>query len=581
MITKNHPSAYAELFKKAQAALAAHGSDEAFKSAVISNIDDYFACLAELARIEELTDENDNLLYDPIFTILPATEETFNIDANKRTIAIPENFARYGVGVQGDEIAEILYFSIDRYFDAMDLADMDIIVQWKHEKDSELANNLSATYKKSLTLQPGKIVFGWPITAEITERSGNIQFSIRFYRRNKETKTLEYSFSTLTATIKIQTGLDFELDETAFLPINKNNQIYRNLRNSKRADVGYLIAAPVFSEYYVQDGEDFIPAAENLTYDLPVTFVAKAEIPKNKPEGSYVSGSGLSYYWYAKDESAVLPSYNVYKVVENLTAETYNPNEIYYVKAIEDGKEVYQPYYKDNSPYDDEGEDGTKVTLYTRLSALTPNAPGEYNVIAKNIYVPGSEAPVSSSKWIVPAPAEPVFYRQETELLITDNEVEVVIDTSVPDNGDLSTSWYYSLTNNFKEASIIEGVNGNSYATADEGYYFVKAINKKNNAEVEAYSAPVWVRYEASMPVIVLYSNSTPLGEAISVTVSAPLHSESISYQWENELGAISGATNAEYTPTATGNYRCVVTNTYKGTRKSVSSEWISIIPVN
>jgi hypothetical protein len=148
MITKNHPSAYAELFIKAQAALKNHGSDEAFKNATISNIDDYFACLAELARIEE-TYPNE---YDPIFTILPATEQTFNIDADKRSISIPDNFARYGVGVQGDEIAEILYFSIDRYFDAMDLADMDIIVQWKHEKDNELANNLSATYKKSLTL---------------------------------------------------------------------------------------------------------------------------------------------------------------------------------------------------------------------------------------------------------------------------------------------------------------------------------------------------------------------------------------------------------------------------------------------
>ena len=70
----------------------------------LNNIDDYFACLAELARIENEYPEQ----IDPIFTILPATEQTFNIDADKRSIAIPENFAKYGVGVQGDEIAEIL-----------------------------------------------------------------------------------------------------------------------------------------------------------------------------------------------------------------------------------------------------------------------------------------------------------------------------------------------------------------------------------------------------------------------------------------------------------------------------------------
>jgi hypothetical protein len=95
MITKNHPSAYAELFAKAQAALSQYGSNDAFKNATISNIDDYFACLAELARIEEEHPEQ----IDPIFTILPATEQTFNIDADKRTISIPENFAKYGVGV--------------------------------------------------------------------------------------------------------------------------------------------------------------------------------------------------------------------------------------------------------------------------------------------------------------------------------------------------------------------------------------------------------------------------------------------------------------------------------------------------
>ena len=40
MITKNHPSAYAELFKKAQEALSMYGNGD-FKNAKISNIDDF------------------------------------------------------------------------------------------------------------------------------------------------------------------------------------------------------------------------------------------------------------------------------------------------------------------------------------------------------------------------------------------------------------------------------------------------------------------------------------------------------------------------------------------------------------
>jgi hypothetical protein len=134
MITKNHPTAYAELFKKAQEVLNKYGQtnsegNKVTEAVTISNIDDYFGVLKALAEIEQRAESGNISEYiDPIFTILPATEETFNIDANSRKISIPDNFAKYGAGVQGDEIAEILYFSIDRYFDAMDLAEMDILV---------------------------------------------------------------------------------------------------------------------------------------------------------------------------------------------------------------------------------------------------------------------------------------------------------------------------------------------------------------------------------------------------------------------------------------------------------------------
>ena len=123
MITKNHATAYASLFKKAEEVLTKYSTEFANQS--IGNIDDYFACLKTLATLENEHPEE----IDPIFTILPATEQTFDIDANTREIKVPENFAKYGVGVQGDEIAEILYFSIDRFFDAMDLAQKEILIQ--------------------------------------------------------------------------------------------------------------------------------------------------------------------------------------------------------------------------------------------------------------------------------------------------------------------------------------------------------------------------------------------------------------------------------------------------------------------
>ena len=578
MITKNHPSAYTELFSKAQAALAQYGSNDTFKNATISNIDDYFACLAELARIEDAHPEQ----VDPIFTILPATESTFNIDADKRTIMIPDNFARYGVGVQGDEIAEILYFSIDRYFDAMDLAEMDIIVQWKHSEDKDNVSNLSATYKKSLTLQPGKIVFGWPISSEVTERSGNVQFSIRFYRRDEQNKELIYSFSTLTATIKIQSGLDFELDkDSTDAAINMSQKIYNNLRNSKKVVTGYKIAAPVFEAYYTKNGDEFVAASENLTYDLPQTFVVKAGIPASVDATvEQVSGSGLAYIWRKQGDDTDLLGSTIYKVDPKTH---YNPNEIYYTKQ---GDGTYKPYYivGDNNPFDDTNADGGELVLYTRHSGFEPPSAGTYYAIANNIYVPGAYATTKSADWTVPAPVNPAFTFGENtaEIMLLDEEngTTIKVITDVSDGGVLTTAWYRGDEPNFSAAAPIDGATGSEYTATTEGYYYVEAKNVKNNSTATAVSAAIWAKYEASVPTIISVSGQTTLGSPIKVEVETPAHSESLSYQWKTESDqSIAGATSAEYTPTATGLYRCAVTNTYKGTNKTVYSSWISVTP--
>ena len=83
MITKNHATAYASLFKKAEEVLTKYSTEFANQS--IGNIDDYFACLKTLATLENEHPEE----IDPIFTILPATEQTFDIDANTREIKVP------------------------------------------------------------------------------------------------------------------------------------------------------------------------------------------------------------------------------------------------------------------------------------------------------------------------------------------------------------------------------------------------------------------------------------------------------------------------------------------------------------
>ena len=221
MIVKtNNASVYANLFERANQALG-YVDD----SGKINNIDEYFAEIKNLV-------ESPN--YDPIFTILPADEEMFHINANTRQIKIPSIFSS-GASVIGDEVAEIIYFDIDRYFDIQDLANTRIFIQCQTasgEKYLSDAINITTNFPGS-----DKLIFGWPLTSEITNAAGNVSFAVRFYNRKRDLNPelyaindiagdeLVYSFSTLTHQIKINNSLNFEISNGNAEKINKNENI--------------------------------------------------------------------------------------------------------------------------------------------------------------------------------------------------------------------------------------------------------------------------------------------------------------------------------------------------------------------
>ena len=609
MITKNNPSAQASLFKRAEEVLSKYGSQYAGQS--ILNIDDYFSILRELATLE-----NNNAEIDPIFTILPVTEETFKIDANTRQIEVPENFSKYGVGVQGDEIAEIIYFSIDRYFDAIDLAEKEILIQWRHEKDAQGVQNLSATYKRSLTLQPGKIVFGWPISREVTERPGNVLFSVRFYEREGEGDNAEliYSFSTATSQIKIQSGLNFELSpsitETA---IKKNDQIYKNLRNSQQAGLEYTIAMPNFTGYYyytiTADGTKEPEAIESpdRRHDLPVQFVVKAVIPEN--DNGEISSKGLRYEWYyALDKNANESRISKNEGTESIeyilvdtNNEKYNPKEFYYYNTGTDENPDWEVYHitEDDNPFDDVDAQGNKVKLYVQRSTCIPAKAGYFIAKAINNYSLGKYAEKESEYWLVPFANEPTYtYTPANRDLILENgEGTITVEASINDGGELSYQWYYSTTDDWNNAIMQDGETSNIITVNKEGFYFLKATNKKNNSESKNHSLAITTAYAPSTPVISKYKvdgqtiesvNETGIVvsglKELSITINEDflVHKDIISYQWKKASGdtliPIPGATNSNYIPNGSGSYKCTVTNTYKGHSVSETSYTFGVI---
>ena len=114
MITKD-TSLYNDLFDKANALLGLSKEDKGY----IKNIDSYFL---KLGDIKTALGEDIDISY----FMLPIDEPLFEINANTRLIKIPDEF-KNGISVQGDEIAETIFFSIDRYFDATDFYNDNII----------------------------------------------------------------------------------------------------------------------------------------------------------------------------------------------------------------------------------------------------------------------------------------------------------------------------------------------------------------------------------------------------------------------------------------------------------------------
>lgn len=187
------------------------------------NSEKYANLFKEAKKFLNLTDEINTLnayyghmrdFYDKIdkggskYIMMPLEgengEEPLNINLNTRTITIPATLSKVG-GVQSDQMAELLIFKADRYFDHMDLATTSIYVQWQLP-DEQHTTGATAISIIDLDSEPGKIRFAWPLHDAITKNSGIVKFSVRFFLMNGD--KLAYALNTLEANLLIKPALN-------------------------------------------------------------------------------------------------------------------------------------------------------------------------------------------------------------------------------------------------------------------------------------------------------------------------------------------------------------------------------------
>lgn len=286
MITVFDSSNYAQqvFFDKAFAYLKAKG--EILNPAELSankflSLDSYFAHIQDLIKIK------------PSFALIPSDEMPFEIDANSRQIKVPSEFSRCA-GVVGDNMCEIATFTIDRYFDYVDLANANICVQW----ETPTHKGISHIGLIDLDTVSGKIRFGWPLTAELTEKAGNITFAVRFFIEKavergdgKVEQQFVYLFNTLPATIPIKSGLNLKGDDLV-VEESVGDLFGQFITNSNNPS--YPMPQPVtFVENLVEQAK--IAEADNISAGLiadSLTLKAQAATP---------DGGHIEYNWYLKE----------------------------------------------------------------------------------------------------------------------------------------------------------------------------------------------------------------------------------------------------------------------------------------
>ena len=508
MITK-YSDAYNVLFEKANERLEKLGIKNDDGSKIdIQSLEEYFSHLRDLVYGDDTLSDKD-MQDGYLFLKLPLDEPEFIIDANTRKIEIPGHFLANGLSVQGDEVAEIVFFEVDRFYDATDLSTQKISIQWETPKGVQGHTEAFIRDIESKA-DEDKLIFGWPITSDVTAVPGKLKFSVRFYTEDAryaeegDTKGFSYVLSTLPATISINAGLSMDTMQTEADDVT--DLILGRLQNSPMGGLGDA-SVPVFVYWNPRTKSlqlaDIADVIDQVEEGNPVTLAAVAT----------KGDSGTLYYgWYHDDEALTSETHDGWKVAiaegygDYLPVDEYIDGIATYFYIDENGERQKVVVY----PEDFADEKAKYGDLYVNCSIYTLTSEnvmaGKYWVNVKNVYYGtkafatevGKENMALLPKWTVNGPTKPeITINLNNELLAAmvdgvptyngELKVEAKVDT-VDDN----TNYKWTVINAAGETRELDVV-GNAYSpfngrNYDEGTYQVTLSNFKNNKTVATAS---------------------------------------------------------------------------------------------
>lgn len=524
--TNLNNDAYASLFEE----IAAKGGPK------IENLEQFFGNIQEIAQI------------DKKFLRLPLDEPMLEINANTRKINIDAtDFKANGISVQGDHLAETVFFKIDRYFDFMDLMNTDIYINWKIGSES----GRDKCFIKSDSIIPGCIVFGWSISNHITGKSGSLSFAVELEVMHDDGQ--KYSLNTLPATAAIKDGLVL-IDPEVY---DMSDNISAILSNSHFGEG----SAAVENVVWVSGGGNGLVDDLAKEFSPIVNLVAKldnAGVPYSEPTILYALAA-------AGRDASILYSDKNKQPQTALFVEApkgaLRDEVIYYIK--EEGADAVPAYNPASSA--DLAAWGTEdeVPLYVSVIEVNANQIGEYYVHAQGVKYDeqlnddgevvevkiGASAVVESSKVTIPAPEQPAavnlavgempaiegytFDENAEGVVYLTGDEGIAINASAEfakdDFGLLAFEWFkdgIALT----ETKAYDVVNNSEYIAAAAGEYSAKVSHYRNGEIVEK---------ESEKKLVSALASAIELGDVANLTIKqGRLGSINIAYELDNAAHA-------------------------------------------
>lgn len=476
----------------------------------VTSIDEYFSVLEILAKVVKTVVSNnkgyDAKLYNDKLFIIPFGENDFVIDANSRKIGVPQEFARNGVGVEGDHFVESLYFTIDRYFDTIDFAQSNImaIVEWINANGEKC---YSPAWTKILSDDDEKLIIGWVLTDKATKKAGIVKFSIRLYSLDEDGK-LESSFATLVTNVIINPSMNFDLEAASEDKIEPefassglaHEAVFKRLRSS--------------------------PAANKTAndVDLPEYVIRYAKMTNGKiaDAGSFNiddADAGDIYYVWAKSNSGTI------RYAWTTTGAAFDENatnsyEYVPVSFWDEGMEYYTKEQINGENKYILAEDVTSSTVasgdyYAIMGrAILPsngNVTGEYRCLAKNSQY-GYTRPEAFTdidglkdeaykigKITIKGPEDFAFVLSNSEAQVVGTVLNIVNEEDKNDRAVSSHQWKYKTFVDGAEC-VNKGTESNQPTDA-EGYWQATVSHTKNGATKSKTSEDVIVYQPVTMPV--------------------------------------------------------------------------------